>query len=337
MRRPVLLTLLSTAGFALACATLAFGTALVFPFASFVSRDVLIQLPVPMALLVLASGAVVGERFGLRTQLPRSSEIAAAHLALGCLLFAGYACFALRFWPAFAENRFDVGFDLRSGGRWVVGTWLVHFFAALGIALALGRSSSSSPSRGPRIALAAIAIVTCVVALVAGTRARAKPSGYLATLAPVTLDANGPGHEQVGSLCIWRGEQPNGISVAQIAHGGTCPNEPMPNATRRDAGTKLLFDAKRDVFFEPSKFHGEGSGYVSQITGAGHEVVTLREVGAPPPRIFLYCAIAALLLTLALEIERHRGRTLRSSNVAIVGAFAMPLLISAIVGIGVYS
>lgn len=337
MRRPVLLALLSTASFALACAMLAFGTALVFPFASFVSREALIQLPVPMALLVLAAGAVVGERFGLRTKLPRSSEIAAAHLGLGCLLFAAYACFALRFWPAFAENRFDVGFDLRSAGRWVVGSWFVHLAAALGIALALGRSSSSSPSRGPRIALAAIAIVTCVVALVAGTRARAKPSGYLATLAPVTLDATGPAHDQVGSLCIWRGERPNRVSVAQIAHGGTCPEDPTPAATRRDAGTKLLFDAKRDVFFEPSKYHGDGTGYVSQMTGAGHEVVTLREVGAPPPRIFLYCAIAALLLTLALEIERHRGRALRSSNVAIVAAFSTPLLVAAIAGIGLYS
>jgi hypothetical protein len=375
LRAPVLLSLMSTAALGAASAMLAFGKPLAMPFAAILGRDLalLIQLPAPLALLVLVAGAAIVERVAERMRVKRPSVIAATHLGLASLLFVAYASFPLAFWPAFAENRFDLGFDLRSASRWVITSWFVYLLVALALAATIMRTATAtSASRAPRTALVAVAIVTCISTLVAARRLQAQPGGYLATLSPITLEAEGPPLTQLGSLCIWRGERAiawsadrkvklhrctgglslihtcdpllanadlfgpltddveRGVSVAQLQAGASCSKEATPDATRREPGTRLLYDAKHDVFFEPSKYHGGDSGYLSQL--AGREIVTMRDVGAPPPRMLVYSAIVALVLALALEVERMRGRSLRPSSVAIVAAFAAPLVVATIIG-----
>jgi hypothetical protein len=334
MRRPALLALVSTAALGVASAMLAFGLPIAVPFETFVSRDVLIQIPMAFAMVALFAGAAFVERFGRRMRVERSSTVAAAHLGIAGFFLTAYASFPLMFWPAFAENRFDFGFDLRHGGKWVVGAWILYLVIALVVAIPLTRKRTSSPAAA-RFALVGITVVTCIALLFGARRIQAQPRGYLATLAPVVLDIEGPPRTQVGSLCIWRGERRDlerGISIAQLARGASCPDEATASATRRDPGSQLFFDAKHDVFFEPSKYHGANGNYLSQLSIGRREIATLRDVGAPPPRMLFYCAIAALVLALVLEVERSRGRELRSSNVAIVGALAAPLVVATIIG-----
>lgn len=329
---------MSTAVLGAASAMLAFGKPLAMPFAPIVGKDLalLIQVPVPLTLLVLVAGAAIVERVARRMRVNRPSTLAATHLGLASFFLVAYASFPFAFWPAFAENRFDLGFDLRSAGRWVITSWVIYLLVALGVAVGIGRkaTTSESPSRAPRIALVAIALLTCVSAIVAARRIKTHPSGYLGSLTPITLTAEGPPLTQVGSLCIWRaqgGDPLHGISIAQLARGATCPEEPTRAATKYAVGTRLLHDAKHDVFFEPSKYHQEEAGYLSQL--AGRDIVTMRDVGAPPPRMLVYSAILTLLLTLALDFERWRGRALRPSSVAMVAAFAAPLVVATIIGV----
>lgn len=373
MGRPLLLVAMSTAALAVASAMLAYGSAFVIPFTAVFGRDVslLIQLPIVFMLLALVTGATVVERVARRMGIARSSTVAAAHLGIASGFFAAYSCFPLVFWPAFAENRFDLGFDLRHGGRWVIASWLVYLLVALPVTARIARSRAE-PSRTPRIVLVAIAVVTCVAMLFAARRIHAQPRGYLATLTPVALDADGPPRTQVGSLCIWRGERPiawtpdkklklyrcgaglsfiktcdmllhneelygpftddieRGVSISQVGRTQSCPSDAPAGAKSREPGSVLLFDANHDVFFEPSKYHEKGTGYLAQLEG--REIVTLRNVHAPPARMLFYCAIIAVLLAAALDYERWRGRALKPSSVAIVAAFAMPLLVATILG-----
>lgn len=363
MRRALLLSFVSACALAAAAALLAFGPAYVTMFASVVGRDpaVLYQIPLAFALVALVAGAAVTKA------IARDETVAALHLVLAAIVLGGLLSFSLRFWPAFAENRMDLGFDVRKAGPAVASGVLLAYFVLCAIATKLR-------PRGDLLRHVAIALSLVIAFLVVFGERKLARGRYLPSLERVAVRSPGDASSwNVGGMCFWSHERPiawtdkrakvyrcegGGISfVADCRYPITYPDAlgpltddverevvsaylpgvaecayPPPPATKpRKIGEVLRYDRARDIWFAPSEHHASGD-YVMQL--APEEIVTLRDVGAPPPPIFVRVGLVALVVAAASELERLRkGRDVSPLAVAMTFALAMPLFVAALVGL----
>lgn len=117
-----------------------------------------------------------------------------------------------------------------------------------------------------------------------------------------------------------------------IAPDGQCPATGV-QGERLEAGTLLLHDPVHDAWFGPSQGFSGGEDYRRQLEGP-RGILTLHDVGAPPPFGLVIAAGIALGVSAMLALEALRGkRPLSVAGIALIGLFAVPIWIGALVGV----
>ena len=301
-----------------------------------VAHDARTEVPVIAVLVALAMGASVAGAVARRQGVASADDVAAALLGLAALPLAGNLAFELRFWPAFAANRVTYGLDLTDLGVPLASAGLALYFGlAWWVARVLGRKPAAASTRRPvTIALVAITGVTAILVGLAARHMQAHPRGYLGELRRAPLPASvAPGPPmRTEDLCVFPTDDPKKLDVVVVGHEQPCPADGAAGA-RLEGSSMLLRDAAHDGWFRPSRYYTAGEGYYSQLEGPAG-IVTLHDVGAPPPFGIVYAAGMALGVVAILGLEGlKRRRPPPLLAVAVVGLFAMPLWVAAAVGV----
>ena len=306
------------------------------PLFAYVPRDARTELPLIGALGGLTMGAVVVGAVARRRGIARADDLTAAMLAPSGLALAAYLAFALRSWPAFAANRLTYGFDASHLGLpGAIAVLLAHFGVCWGIVRVVARWPAVSGKR--RGLVAALVAVTGVTALLVGLgmrHLRMHPRGYLGELQRLPLPhLVMPGAAaSLGDLCIFATPDPKKLDVVVVAPGGACPATGL-EGERLDAGAVVLHDREHDAWYGPSQGLSADEDYRRQLEGP-RGILTLHDVGAPPPFGLVLAACIALGVSAVLSLEALRGkRQLTVAGIALAGLFAVPIWVGAVVGV----
>jgi hypothetical protein len=306
------------------------------PFFAYVPRDARTELPLVASLAVLTMGSAAVGAVARRRGVVRADDVAAAMLAPAGAALAAYLAFVLRTWPAFAANRVTYGFDASHLG-WPLAIALL--LAHLGLGFGISRGVARLPAvQGKRRGLVGVlVVVTALTALMVGLgvrHLRAHPRGYLGELQRLPLPRlvpPGPA-APLGDLCVFATPDPKKLDVVVVAPGGACPAT-VAGGERLEAGTVLLHDPVHDAWFGPSHGLSPGEDYRRQLEGP-RGILTLHDVGAPPPFGLILAACIALGVSAVLSLEALRGkRPLTFAGVAVVVLFAIPIAVGAAVGV----